>query len=136
MDKFDDKNLEAFVDRIMEEAPVESPSIDFTKNVMQRLEVEAPQHVFEYKPILSGRVLSLGFVAFVALVFLLGSQLGVDNGQGWFKNMDMENWFHTNWSWMADYSTSKTMVYAFIFLGLMFFVQVPWLKRYLDKSVF
>jgi len=136
MDQLDDKKLEAFVDGIMDEAPLESPSADFTKNVMQKLEVEAPQQVFEYKPILSGRTLSLAFVAFVALVFLLGSHLGVDNGQGWFKNLNMGSWFHADWGWVKGFTFSKVTVYAFLFLGLMFFVQVPWLKRYMDRRVF
>nr|WP_321414036.1 hypothetical protein [uncultured Allomuricauda sp.] len=136
MDKFDDKSLEEFVDRIMEEAPEESPSADFTKNVMQQLEVESPPHVFEYKPILSGRTLFLAFVAFVALVFLLGSQLGVDNGQGWFKNLNMETWFHTDWDWVKGFTFSKVTVYAFLSFGLLFFAQVPWLKKRMDKMVF
>ena len=72
----DDKKLEAFVDGIMEEAPLESPSADFTKNVMQKLEVEAPQQVFEYKPILIGQDFVLGFCCFCSLGVSIGFTFG------------------------------------------------------------
>ncbi len=136
MDELEDKKLEAFVDKIMENASLESPSTDFTQNVMQKIEAEAPNKVFQYKPIVSGRVLSFAFVAFTALLIYLGSQVGLDSGQGWFKNLHVETWFKANWDWMGHYNSSKVMVYGFLFLGLMFFVQVPWLKKQLNKTAF
>ncbi|MBR9854202.1 MAG: hypothetical protein GYB37_06420 [Algicola sp.] len=136
MDKQEDKKLEALIDKFMEEVPMESPSVDFTQNVLQKLKDEAPKEVFKYKPILSGRTLFFGFIAFVALLVFTGSQLGLDSDQGWFKNIKMDAWFQMDWRWMGGFSSSKTMVYAFLFLGLLFFVQVPWLKKQLDSKVF
>mgnify|MGYP003110742126 FL=1 len=136
MDELEDKKLEAFVDKLMEGAPLETPSVDFTQNVMHKLEAETQKKVFQYQPIVSGKVLSVAFIAFVALLILIGSQLGVDSGQGWFKNVQTENWFHPDWSWMEGYTSSKVTVYAFLFLGLMFFVQVPWLKSQMNKTAF
>nr|WP_297787016.1 hypothetical protein [uncultured Allomuricauda sp.] len=136
MDELEDKKLEAFVDKLMEDAPLESPSVDFTKNVLQKLEAETSKEVFQYKPIVSGKVLSIAFIAFVALLIVIGSQVGLDNGQGWFKNLNMGAWFHADWGWMKGYTSSKVMVYGFLFLGLMFFVQVPLLKKQLGSRTF
>jgi len=136
MDKQEDKKLEAFVDKIMNDAPLESPSVDFTQNVMHQIEVETSNTIFQYKPVVSGKVLSLAFVAFIALLILIGSQVGVDSSQGWFKNLHMGSWFQTNWDWMGHYSSSKVMIYGFLFLGFMFFAQVPWLKKQLNKTAF
>ncbi len=136
MDELEDKKLEAFVDKLMENAPLESPSVDFTKNVMHKLEAETPKEVFQYKPIVSGKVLSAVFIAFVALLILIGTQVGLDNGQSWFKNLNTAAWFHIDWSWMEGYTSSKVTIYAFLFLGLMFFVQVPWLKKQLNRTNF
>ncbi|MBA4746962.1 MAG: hypothetical protein H2058_17110 [Muricauda sp.] len=136
MDKNEDKKWEVFVDRIMEDAPLESPSLDFTQNVLQKLETETHNEVFQYKPILSGRVLSLVFAAFVAILVLVGMRFGLDDGQGWFKNLQMEAWFKNSWGWMENYTSSKVMVYGFLFLGLMFFAQVTWLKKYLNRTAF
>jgi len=136
MDELEDKKLEAFVDKIMENASLESPSTDFTRNVMRKIEAEAPNKAFQYKPIVSGRVLSFVFIAFIALLIYIGSQVGLDGGQGWFKNLHVETWFEANWDWMGHYSSSKVTIYAFLFLGLMFFVQVPWLKKQLHKTAF
>jgi len=136
MDELEDKKLEDFVDKIMEDAPLESPSVDFTQNVMYKLEAETSKEVFQYQPLVSGKVLSVVFIAFVALLILIGSQLGVDSGQGWFKNLNTEAWFHADWRWMEGYTSSKVMVYAFLSFGLLFFAQVPWLKKQMDKTVF
>ncbi|NDV17078.1 hypothetical protein GO009_13680 [Muricauda sp. TY007] len=136
MDELEDKKLEAFIDKLMEDAPLESPSVDFTQNVVQKIEAEAHHEVFEYKPLLSGKLLTFLSVAFVALLVYFGSQVGVDNGQGWFKNLNMEAWFQTDWGWMQHYASSKIMLYGFLFLGLMFFAQIPWLKRQMDKRAY
>jgi len=136
MDKLEDKRLETLVDKMMEDAPLETPSVDFTQNVMQKIEAEAPNTIFQYKPIVSGKVLTIVFVAFIALLIFIGSQVGLDSGQGWFKNLNMAAWFHADWRWMEGYSSSKVTIYAFLFLGLMFFAQVPWLKKQLDKTAF
>lgn len=136
MDELEDKKLETFVDKLMEEAPLESPSVDFTRSVMHKLEAETPKEVFQYKPIVSGKVLSAVFISFVALLILVGSHLGMDSGQGWFKNLNTEAWFHVDWSWMKGYTSSKVMVYAFLFLGLMFFIQVSLLKKQLGRRTY
>ena len=136
MDELENKKLEALVNKMMEDAPLESPSVDFTQNVMQKIEAEASNTVFQYKPIVSGRVLSFIFIAFTALLIYIGSQVGLDSGQGWFKNLNIGAWFQANWRWMEGYSSSKVTIYAFLFLGLMFFVQVPWLKKQLNRTNF
>jgi len=136
MDELEDKKLEAFVDKIMENASLESPSTDFTRNVMRKIEAEAPNTIFQYKPIVSGKVLTIVFLAFIALLILMGSQVGLDSGQGWFKNLNMSAWFHADWRWMEGYGSSKVTIYAFLFLGLMFFAQIPWMKNQLHKTAF
>ena len=136
MDELEHKKLEAFVDKLMDDAPLESPSVDFTQNVLHKLEAETSKEVFQYKPLVSGRVLSIAFIAFVALLVLIGSQVGLDSGQGWFKNLNMGEWFHADWSWMEGYASSKVLVYAFLFLGLMFSIQVTLLKKQLSNRGF
>lgn len=136
MDKREDKKLEDFVDSMMTEAPMDSPSFDFTQNVLKKLEVETPREVFQYKPILSKTAMYAVCASFVALLLFVWLKFGLDSGQGWFKNLHVETWFQANWDWIGQYNSSKVMVYAFLFLGLMFFVQVPWLKKQLNRTGF
>ncbi|MEC7769644.1 MAG: hypothetical protein VX798_00570 [Bacteroidota bacterium] len=136
MDELEDKKLEAFVDKLMDDAPLESPSVDFTQNVLHKLEAGTSKEVFQYKPLVSGKVLSIAFIAFVALLIFIGSQVGLDSSQGWFKNLNMGAWFHADWSWMEGYTSSKVLVYAFLFLGLMFSIQVTLLKKQLSSRGF
>lgn len=135
MDKLEDKKLEAFIDKLMEEAPLESPSADFTQNVLHKLEADVQKEVFQYQPLVSGKVLSMISIAFVGLLVLMGSQLGLDSGQGWFGGWNMDAWFQTDWQWMEQYTSSKIMVYAFLLFGFMFFVQVGWLKKQMDRTL-
>ncbi|WP_318309968.1 hypothetical protein [Flagellimonas crocea] len=136
MDKVEDKKLEALVDKMMGGMPLESPSRDFTQSVMAKIEAQESKEVFQYRPIMSKRALFTVFAAFAALLIAVGFQLGPESGQGWFKNLNMENWFHADWSWMEGFTFSKVTVYAFLFLGLMFFVQVSLLKKQLGRRVY
>jgi hypothetical protein len=135
MDKREDKKLETFIDKFMGDAPLESPSVDFTQKVLHKLEADAQQEVFQYKPLVSGKILSGVSIAFVALLVFIGAQLGMDSGQGWFASIHMDAWFQTDWQWVDQYTSSKIMVYAFLLFGFMFFVQVGWLKKQMDQTL-
>lgn len=134
MDKREYKELEDFVDGVMAEAPMDTPSLEFTQNVLKKLEAETPK-VYQYKPMLPKTAMVALCASFVALLVFVWSRFGLDSGQGWFKKLHLETWFQANWDWIGAYHASKVMVYAFLFLGLMFFVQVPWLKKQLNRTV-
>lgn len=134
MDKQEDKKLEDFVDKIMEETSLESPSVDFTKNLMQKIESERAREVFTYKPILPKQVLVGLFVAFVALMGYVISQYGSLDGTGWLDKVQWEPNFEPMWSWMEQYTSSNVLVYAVLLFGFLFFAQVPWLKKHLDQT--
>jgi len=136
MDK-DDKKLEQFVDKIMEEATMESPSLDFTHNLMQRIEAEQQKEVFQYKPILSRQFLTILFLSFMGLLVYLGLQYGGQNGNGWFKDIQFQ-WrpnLENMWGWLEHYTVSDVTLYAILFFGFLFFAQVPWLKKHMDRSI-
>ncbi|MAU16885.1 MAG: hypothetical protein CMH46_15255 [Muricauda sp.] len=136
MNRREDKKLENFVDSMMAEAPLDSPSFDFTENVLKKIEAETRKEVFQYKPILSKTAMFTVFTSFVALLVFVWLKFGLDSGQGWFKNFQIQEWFQNSWGWKENYTSAKTMMYAFLFFGLMFFVQVPWLKKQLNRTVF
>jgi hypothetical protein len=134
MDKQEDKKLEDFVDRIIRETSLESPSADFTKNLMQKIESERAREVFTYKPILPKPVLVGFFAAFVALMAYVILQYGSLDGTGWLDKVQWEPNFKPMWSWMEQYTSSKVLVYAVLLFGFLFFAQVPWLKKHLDRT--
>ncbi|MEC7262435.1 MAG: hypothetical protein VXW38_01770 [Bacteroidota bacterium] len=134
MDKHEEKKLEEFVDRLMADAPLESPSVDFTKNLMQRIEVQTQNEAFQYKPIMSRPVLVGLFVAFSVLMVYVISQYGLGDETGWFDKLTWEPNFKPLWGWLENYTSSKVLVYAVLLFGFLFFVQVPWLKKHMDRT--
>lgn len=134
MDKHEEKKLEEFVDRIMADAPLESPSVDFTKNLMQKIEAQSHQEAFQYKPIMSRPVLVGLFVAFSVLMGYVISQYGLGDGTSWFDKITWEPNFKPLWGWLENYTSSKVWVYAVLLFGFLFFVQVPWLKKHMDRT--
>ena len=135
MDKHEEKELEAFMDKIMADAPLESPSIDFTKNLVQRIEAAQHKEVYQYKPIMPRQVLVLLFIGLMTLTFYLIAQYGLESDGGWFGNVSVEPLFDNVWGWLENYTSSKILMYAILLFGLLFFVQVPLLKRQLDKKL-
>ncbi|NDV45143.1 hypothetical protein [Flagellimonas sediminis] len=134
MDKHEEKKLEEFVDRLMADAPLESPSVDFTKNLMLRIEAQSQKEAFQYKPIMSRSVLVGLFVAFSVLMVYVISQYDLGDGTGWFDKITWEPNFKPFWGWLENYTSSKVLVYAVLLFGLLFFVQVPWLKKHMDRT--
>lgn len=134
MDKQEEKNLEAFVDKIMADAPLESPSPDFTKNLMQHIEARQHKEVFQYRPILSKPVKVFLLVGFFGLILYLMSQNGMGSGQGWFENISIEPLFQNVWGWLENYTSSKILIYAVLLFGVLFFVQVPMLKKQMERN--
>ena len=135
MDKQEVRKLEELLDKIMMDAPLESPSKDFTKNIMQKIQTESVKEVFQYKPILSKKMLTGLFVSFVALIVYLGFKFGGQNGNDWFGRLNWEPDFQPLWGWLERYTSSNVLIYAVILFGFLFFVQVPLLKKHMDKTV-
>lgn len=135
MDKHEEKELEAFVDKMMADAPLESPSADFTKNLVQRIDAQQHKEVYQYKPIVPKQVLVLLFIGMVTLTFYFIAQYGLDSDGGWFENLSVEPLFDNVWGWLENYTSSKILMYAVLLFGLLFFVQVLLMKKQLDRNV-
>ncbi|WP_108425778.1 hypothetical protein [Flagellimonas amoyensis] len=135
MDKQEEKELEAFVDKIMADAPLESPSADFTKNLMQHIEAVQHKEVYQYRPIVPKQVLVLIFVGLVSLTLYLIAQYGLESDGGWFGNVSVEPVFDNMWGWLENYTSSKILIYAVLLFGLLFFVQVPLIKKQLERNI-
>lgn len=131
MDKHKEQQLEAFIDAVMGEAPLESPSKDFTKNLMSKIEAQSQSKVVQYRPLLSKKTLAAIAVIFV-VAFILGLVNIPNDGQGWFPAIQLGPYFKKAWGWMEFSTVSKTTVYAVLLFGFMFLVQIPWLKRYIE----
>ncbi|MEX0362507.1 MAG: hypothetical protein AB3N10_16130 [Allomuricauda sp.] len=130
MDK--DKELERLVDKMMEEAPLETPSSNFTYAVMQEV-TKLQRSMAEYKPVMSIKsiLIALGMLGiFGFYLFTTNSATTPAEGQVFQLLSDAKSWFSTK---MPQLQISKTFSYMVGTIGLVVCFQAFVLKRYFNK---
>jgi len=128
----EDKNLEKFVDKILKDAPLETPSFDFTAKVMSQVLSTSTSDVTVYKPLISKPVLIAILGSIIALIGYLISN-GNPQSSRWFDVLDYDSLF--NIRLLSDVKFSKITMYAVVLSTVMLFVQIPLLKNYFDKRL-
>ena len=130
-----DKHLEKLTNKIMEETSLESPSFDFTDNIMSQVQIIKTSDVTVYKPLISKSIwilIALGFITLIGyLIFGTTSQeseaLFTINFDALFNNRFTET--------LSAMKFSDTLMYAIVSLGIMLFIQIPLLKNYFDNRL-
>lgn len=133
MDKNEEKELMEFVDKIMDEAILESPSSNFTDNIMSQITEPVLNDITDYKPLIPKGFLIFLCIGLVGVTWYLAADYTLDN-QAWFGNGQIDSFFERILDWPQMRSSSKTTVYAVLLFGLLFLIQIPWLKKYFDNS--
>jgi len=126
--------IERLTDKLMKESSLESPSMDFTSQVMAKVDTLAKSDVTTYRPLISKRVWTIITVVSVgALIYLL---FNGTNESILFTSLDLsalsDNKLTNAFSGL---NFSKTIAYAVGILALMTVVQVPLLKGYFNKKI-
>ncbi|RSK39230.1 hypothetical protein [Mangrovimonas spongiae] len=128
-----DKQLEEFIDNVFENSNLESPSVDFSIQVMSKIQAINSTNTTTYKPLISRPVwIALGviFVTFLSVVF--GNATFTQSS--WLTFLDFSivsrlgNIFPSN-------QLPSSLVYAILFFGIMLLVQLTWLKNYFNKRL-
>ena len=130
----DEKQIEAFIDQIMSADRLEKPSLDFTDQVMSKVEAISKPEATVYKPLISKPIwlVILGsFVALVVYVFL--KEPMTENV--WFNSLELNSIIPINPFEKLSTGITSTLIYAFVFLALMVGIQVPLLKHYFNKRM-
>jgi hypothetical protein len=122
------KNIEQFVDKVMKETPLESPSPDFTPRVMANVLEVNKRNATVYKPLISKRGW-LSIIAAIAYFIINGTQSAVQpgsfdlSGKSFFKSFTDSHLF--------QFSTITAEV--IIFSTILIFIQITLLKSHLNK---
>jgi len=125
------KELEQLIDKIMNNDVLDSPSADFTKNVMASLSVERSPY-FVYKPLLPKYIFAVVAVVFVALIFGIFNFYGItETNPRYLESLNEASSRFTEL--FAQIRFSKTIGYIIFFAGLMFCVQTVLLKKHFDS---
>lgn len=114
---------------LVKEAGLDQVGPDFTNNVMARLQPKGVAQAALYRPLIGKKAwVVIGSIVLAILLFVLFVPVG---SLPWSSSF-AEGWTlpETNW----DLQLSKTSMYALGCLAL-FFLQIPFLKRYLEQRV-
>jgi hypothetical protein len=128
----DDKKIEAFIDKLMSADSLEQPSLDFTDNVMSKVEAIFNSTATVYKPLISKPVWILIITGFIALVgYIVFNE--PSSSSGLLERFDLSN--VSNPLENISFNFSKTLMYAMVLMAVMFSVQIPILKHYFNNRM-
>ncbi len=120
------------IQNLVKEAGVESPSVNFVHNVMREIEVSS-QKSLNYTPLISKRkwlIIVLVIISIVGVLLLLSdNEVSVLHtfDLSFYEIINLDNPF-------SGFTLRKTTLYGVLFLALLFFVQIPILKRRIDSN--
>lgn len=130
-----DKEIEKLIDKMMKETTLESPSFDFTAQVMSQVLKIKTNKVTVYKPLISKWIWYGIFISMLGLIaYLSFNDSVVTDGLlekynfGILPKFSISNIF-------SGLHFSRTTLYACILLTVMLFIQIPILKHHMDKRL-
>jgi len=130
----EDKYLDDLNRKIITEGSIESPSLNFTDLVMSQIELISSSTKIIYKPLISKTnwiLILIGFSALVVYVCVTGVEI---NSSGWLSEISNSILSKNKISQLLPgLKMSKTVIYTIILFGIMFSIQIPILKHYLNK---
>ncbi|MCF7567024.1 hypothetical protein L3X37_01425 [Sabulilitoribacter arenilitoris] len=136
MKENDDKYLDNFTKKVIKKAVLESPSIHFTSEIMSQVKAFNNSKVTVYKPLISKKawiLIAIGFISICVYYLILGTEI---EKSGWLSTLDFSVLSNNKVSnTLSSFTMSKTLMYAVTFFGIMFCIQIPFLKNYFDKQL-
>ncbi|WET00518.1 hypothetical protein [Flavobacterium sp. YJ01] len=127
--KEEDKNIENLIEKMMADDTLQSPSADFTSNLMSQILVAEKAKIKPYKPLIS---ISTWIFIGVALAFLIaynvffaGTQSNLEIGKSYTDKISAV---------VSGIHISKTLLYAILIVPFMVLIQIGVLKNYFDKK--
>ncbi|WP_431111164.1 hypothetical protein [Winogradskyella poriferorum] len=129
----EDKRIEELVDKLMANDSLEKAPVNFTNDVMSKIELLSETKTIVYKPLIPKYVwwlLGLGFVALIVNVILNKSS---DSSSLSERYNLPEISFDVFNNLSVDFSS--TLMYATVLLAIMVAIQVPLLKQYFNQKL-
>ena len=127
----DNEKLDAMLERLMRDEALESPSVNFTDKVMDKVYGIESSTVTVYKPLISKRVWLLIALSFVVLVAFVMLNNGSTDSQ-WLASLEVPRPEVTLFD-NINFQLSGTFKYAVLFLAVMIGVQMTVIKSYYGR---
>ena len=129
------QEINAFVKKYVSDLQLESPSTDFTSNIMDViLNIELSKSTVIYKPLISkkGWFLVLSILTAILIVPLRG----VESKWITFPELNFSFLEKVNFTGLLDgFTVSNTVVYTACLFALLLSIQLFYLKGYFEKQI-
>ena len=130
-----DKYLDNLAKKVIKEAPLEHPSFNFTTSVMSQVAELSNNSITVYKPLISKTGWIVISIVFLTLITYLLFSIQ-EEPSNWFNSLDLSVLFNNKiTNSLSGFSMSKTLIYAVVFFGLMFSIQIPLLKNHFNQRL-
>ena len=129
-----DKYLEDLTEKVIKDRSIESPSFNFTDKVMSQVNTVNESKTLVYKPLISKTtwvLIAIGFLAIMLYLLLFETQT---EPSGWLHKINFGVLSSKEISF-PSFKVSKTLMYAVVLFGVMFSIQIPFLKHHFDKRL-
>lgn len=130
MEENKNTQIDAFLKKQIQEMPLESPSKDFTSNLMSVLEEETSQST-QYVPLISKKIW-IGIAALIVAIFFIPFQ----EQEGSLMDkvpLDLSFLDSIKMPTLEGFTISSVALYAIFFFTLMIFAQIFYIKGYFNK---
>jgi hypothetical protein len=128
MKKIEDKTTEKWLDNLMKDSLLESPSPDFTSKVMLRVQATKTESATIYKPLLSKSFWITLLLCFTGLfIFLINNESIASKSRFQFPDFSL--------SYTNAFEFSRITVYAVVFSTVFFLIQISLLNKYFTKQI-
>ena len=128
MQKNDHKQLKDLIDKTMQNTSLETPSLNFTHQVMHKLNGLEASKITTYKPLISKMGWAGIIVGIIGIFLFLVLGNTTENSslyEALVLRLSTENLF-------SGFAFSGSLKYAIILFAIMLFIQVPILKHYFN----
>lgn len=134
MKEHTEQHLDKLARKTMTSSGLKSPSVDFTANVMKNIEGVTIGETLKYKPLIT----KYGWFAIIAIltgvsIYVMFNNTGNSTLIDTVDYSIISNNKVTNV--LSGITFSKTLMYAIGFFGLVFFIQIPLMKHFMNKRL-
>jgi hypothetical protein len=128
------EEIHAFTKKYLNEIPTESPSIDFTKNLMGKIAKIQPEKEIVYKPLISKKGWFLVAASIIAIILLPFK----NSEEGLFTLPEVNFSFFEKMSFSGIFESvnvSTTTASLLVLFSILFFIQIFYLKGEFERRI-
>lgn len=128
------KELDAFAKKYVKEIATEKTSANFTKNVLDLILEEEKKAVYKATPIISKKTWLFVSLFIASCCFFLFKENSTENFE--FPKIDFSFFTNlTSYNILENISISPSIMYAVVIFSVLVFIQIGYLKNYLNKQI-